>query len=98
RADRPRPTHLDFSGHEGKERERGQTAEPPVIDPEGRRIPAHRPAAADSDIERTAAALTASRRVSIVAGDGAASSQAGPEVLALAKALQAPVATTLGAR
>src|SRR5207302_1705307 len=34
----------------------------------------------------------------IVAGDGAAASQAGPEVLALAEALQAPVATTLGAR
>src|SRR5919199_481802 len=33
-----------------------------------------------------------------VAGDGAAASQAGPEVLALAEALAAPVATTLGAR
>ena len=34
----------------------------------------------------------------IVAGDGAAASGAGPEVLALAEALAAPVATTLGAR
>src|SRR5207302_4556572 len=33
-----------------------------------------------------------------VAGDGAAASGAGPEVLALAEALAAPVATTLGAR
>src|SRR5260370_1208562 len=47
---------------------------------------------------RGAAALTAARRVAIVAGDGAAASQAGPEILTLAEALAAPVATTLGAR
>src|SRR5215831_10967298 len=97
-ADTPRPTHLDFSGHQGDEIELGQSGEPPVIDPEGRRIPAHRPAADPADVERAAAALTAARRVAIVAGDGAAASQAGPELLALAQALQAPVATTLGAR
>src|SRR5260370_4261318 len=97
-ADTPRPTHLDFSGHQGDEIELGQTTEPPVLDPEARRIPAHRPVADTADIEGAAAALTAARRVAIVAGDGAAASQAGPEVLALAEALQAPVATTLGAR
>ena len=92
-ADTPRPTHLDFSGHQGDEIELGQTSEPPMLDPEARRIPAD-----EHDIERAGAALTAARRVAIVAGDGAAASQAGPEVLALAEALQAPVATTLGAR
>src|SRR5438132_2719160 len=97
-AETPRPTHLDFSGHQGDEIELGQTSEPPVIDPEGRHIPAHRPVADSADIERAAAALTAARRVAIVAGDGAAASQAGPELLALAEALAAPVATTLGAR
>jgi len=97
-ADTPRPTHLDFSGLQGDVIELGQTSEPPVIDPEARRIPAHRPVADAADIERAAAALTAARRVAIVAGDGAAASEAGPEVLALAEALAAPVATTLGAR
>src|SRR5246127_977054 len=97
-ADTPRPTHLDFNGLQGDVIELGQTTEPPVIDPEGRRIPAHRPVADPADIERAATALTAAHRVAIVAGDGAAASQAGPEVLALAEALQAPVATTLGAR
>jgi acetolactate synthase-1/2/3 large subunit len=97
-ADTPRPTHLDFSGHQGDEIELGQTTEPPVVDPEARYIPAHRPVADAADIERAAAALGAARRVAIVAGDGAGASQAGPEVLALAEALQAPVATTLGAR
>jgi len=97
-ADTPRPTHLDFCGLQGDVIELGQTAEPPVIDPEARRIPAHRPVADSADIERAAALLTAARRVAIVAGDGTAASQAGPELLALAEALAAPVATTLGAR
>ncbi len=97
-ADAPRPTHLDFSGLQGDVIELGQTAEPTVIDPEARRIPVHRPVADERDIERAAAALTTAGRVAIVAGDGAAASQAGPEVLALAEALAAPVATSLGAR
>jgi acetolactate synthase I/II/III large subunit len=96
-ADPPRPTHLDFCGLQGDVIELGQTSEPPLIDPEARQIPAHRPVADAADIERAAAALTAARRVAIVAGDGAAASQAGPEILALAEALAAPVATTLGA-
>jgi len=97
-ADTPRPTHLDFNGLQGDVIELGQTTEPPVIDPEERRIPAHRPVADPADIERAAAVLTSARRIVIVAGDGAAASQAGAEVLALAEALDAPVATTLGAR
>ncbi len=97
-ADAPRPTHLDFCGLQGDVIELGQTSEPTEIDPEARRIPAHRPVADDRDIERAATALKAAGRVVIIAGDSAASSQAGPEVLALAEALVAPVATSLGAR
>jgi acetolactate synthase I/II/III large subunit len=97
-ADTPRPTHLDFCGLQGDVIELGQTAEPPVIDAEARQIPAHRPVADAADIERAVGALTAARRIAIVAGDGAAASRAGPELLALAEALAAPVATTLGAR
>jgi acetolactate synthase-1/2/3 large subunit len=97
-ADTPRPTHLDFCGLQGDVIELGQTSESTVIDPEARHIPAHRPVADENDIARAAAALTAARRVAIVAGDGALASQAGPEVLALAEALAAPIATTLGAR
>jgi acetolactate synthase I/II/III large subunit len=97
-ADTPRPTHLDFNGLQADVIELGQTAEPPVIEEEPRRIPVHRPVADDRDIERAAALLTGARRIAIVAGDAAAASGAGPEVLALAEALAAPVATTLGAR
>src|SRR5207249_8148254 len=88
----------DFNGLQGDVIELGQTAEPPVLESEARGIPVHRPVADERDIERAAALLTGARRVAIVAGDGAAVSKAGPEVLALAEALAAPVATTLGAR
>jgi acetolactate synthase-1/2/3 large subunit len=93
----PRPTHLDFAGHQGDAIELGHVSAPAIVDAEARHLPPHRPVAADIDIARAAAKLLASRRVAIVAGDGAAQSQAGPEVLALAEALAAPVATTLGA-
>jgi acetolactate synthase-1/2/3 large subunit len=97
-AETPRPTHLDFNGLQGDVIELGQTSEPPVLETEARPIPVHRPVADDGDIERIAMLLKGARRIAIVAGDGAAASQAGPEVLALAEVLAAPVATTLGAR
>lgn len=97
-AETSRPTHLDFNGLQGDVIELGQTYESTMIETEARRLPVHRPVADARDIERAAAILTGARRVAIVAGDGAAVSQAGPEILALAEALAAPVATTLGAR
>src|ERR1700730_5135589 len=60
-ADTPRPTHLDFCGLQGDVIELGQTSETPVIDPEARRIPAHRPVADAADIERAPAGLPAAR-------------------------------------
>jgi thiamine pyrophosphate-dependent acetolactate synthase large subunit-like protein len=97
-AETPRPTHLDVNGVQGEVIELGQTHEAPTLEPEARGLPVHRPVADARDIERAAALLTGARRVAIVAGDGAAASKAGPDVLALAEALAAPVATTLGAR
>ena len=94
----PRPTHLDLAGLQGEVIEGQGIAEPPVINEEARSLPPHRPAADPRDIARAAAALADSRRVVIVAGEGALASEAGPEVLALAEALAAPVATSLGAR
>ncbi len=97
-SDPVRPTHLDFNGLQGDVIELGQTDASVVIDPDKRPIPVHRPVGADSDIERAAKLLLGARRLAIVAGDGAAASGAGPEVLALGEALAAPIATTLGAR
>jgi acetolactate synthase I/II/III large subunit len=97
-ADPPRPTHLDFCGLQGDVIELGETGEPPSVDPEQRRVPAHRPVADADDVERAAAALRQAARVVIVAGEGSAMSGAGAELLALAEALAAPLATALGAR
>jgi acetolactate synthase-1/2/3 large subunit len=97
-ADPIRPTHLDFNGLQGDVIELGQTDADVEIDHDKRCIPVHRPVADDSDIERAAKLLAGARRLAIVAGDGAAASGAGAEILALAEALAAPVATTLGAR
>src|SRR3984957_10527323 len=97
-ADPVRPTHLDFCGLQGDVIELGQTDAAVEIDQEKRPVPVHRPVADDSDIERSAKILLGARRVAIVAGDAAAASGAGPEILALAEALAAPIATTLGAR
>jgi len=97
-AETPRPTHLDINGVQGDVIELGQTHESTMIETEARGMPVHRPVADTRDLERAATILTGARRVAIVAGDGAAVSKAGPEILALAEALSAPVATTLGAR
>jgi acetolactate synthase-1/2/3 large subunit len=97
-ADPVRPTHLDFNGLQGDVIELGQTDADVEIDHDKRRLPVHRPVADDRDIERAAKLLAGARRLAIVAGDGAAASGAGPEILALAETLAAPVATTLGAR
>ncbi|HTZ37267.1 MAG TPA: thiamine pyrophosphate-binding protein [Stellaceae bacterium] len=97
-ADPVRPTHLDLNGLQADVIELGRTAESTVIETEPRPIPVHRPLPDDSDIERAAVALSGARRVAIVAGDGAAMAGAGREILALAEALAAPVATSLGAR
>jgi acetolactate synthase-1/2/3 large subunit len=97
-AETPRPAHLDVNGVQGDVVELGQTHDSTTIETEARAMPVHRPVADGRDIERAAARIAAARRVAIVAGDAAAVSQAGPEILALAEALAAPVATTLGAR
>jgi acetolactate synthase-1/2/3 large subunit len=97
-AETPRPTHLDCNGVQGEVIELGQTYESSTLETEARGLPVHRPVADERDLERAAVLLTGARRVAIVAGDGAAASKAGPEILALAEALAAPVATTLGAR
>jgi acetolactate synthase-1/2/3 large subunit len=97
-ADPVRPTHLDLSGLQGDVIELGQTDSPVDVEMEPRCIPVNRPVAYETDIDRAISVLLQSRRLAIVAGDGAAASEAGPEILALAETLSAPVATTLGAR
>ena len=94
----PRPVHLDLDGVQGEIVETSTVDETAEIGKAAMAMPPHRPVPADHDIERAAAALQGAARVAIVAGEGALASGAGPEVLALAEALAAPVATSLGGR
>lgn len=95
----PRPVHLDLNGLQAEVIEAGLVDEPPVADPAMQlTLPPYRPVPSPHEIEALAARLRAAHNVVIVAGEGATASGAGAEVLALAELLQAPVATSLGAR
>jgi acetolactate synthase I/II/III large subunit len=95
----PRPVHLDLNGLQGEVIEAGAVPEPANADPAFQlRMPPFRPTPADDEIERAAAALRSSKRLAIVAGAGVTASQAGPQLLALGRALAAPIGTSLGAR
>ena len=95
----PRPAHLDLNGLQAEVIEAGLVHEAPVADPAFQlAMPPYRPTPADDEIERAVAKLRGAKRIVIVAGEGAMVSGAGREVLAVAEALQAPVATSLGGR
>ena len=55
------------------------------------------PQLANDIAERIARILLKASKIVIVAGEGATASGAGPEILAVAEALSAPIATSLGA-
>jgi len=93
----PRPVHLDLHGLMGEVVEQGEAdAEPANFS--AWVAPRHRPVAEGAQIEAAVARLRCAEKVVILAGDGAALSGCGAELLVLAEALQAPVATSLGAR
>lgn len=95
----PRPAHLDLNGLQAEVIETGLVHEAPVAEPVFQMtVPPYRPAAADDEVERIAKILLKASKVVIVAGEGATASGAGPEILAVAEALAAPIATSLGAR
>lgn len=95
----PRPAHLDLNGLQAEVIETTLVSEAPVAEPVFQMsVPPYRPVAADDEVDRIARILLAAKKVVIVAGEGAMASGAGPELLAVAEALAAPVATSLGAR
>jgi acetolactate synthase-1/2/3 large subunit len=93
----PRPVHLDLNGLMGEFVERSSTDEPPAA-LDAWVAPAHRPVADAASVQAAAQALLSASKIVVVAGDGAALSGCGAELLALAGALRAPIATSLGAR
>ncbi|MCL4802141.1 MAG: thiamine pyrophosphate-binding protein [Burkholderiales bacterium] len=94
----PRPVHLDLLGLQAEGIEGAEIAADASVEPRHGVVPAYRAPPDPADLAAAAAALAQSRRVAIVAGAGATLSGAGEALLALARLLAAPVATSLGAR
>jgi acetolactate synthase-1/2/3 large subunit len=95
----PRPAHLDLNGLQAEVIETGLVHEAPVADPALQlTMPPYRPVPSPGEIRKAAERLLESKRLVIVAGEGATASAAGRELLMLGQMLQAPIATSLGAR
>jgi len=90
----PGPVHLQFRGNEGQIDAEEAEMEP-LCEPQFARVPAFRPAPDDASVRAALKLLQDSARPVIVAGGGVRASGAAAELVALAEALQIPVATSL---
>src|SRR6476619_2450050 len=93
----PGPVHLQFRGNEGQI-DADEAEMEPICEPQFARVPPYRPAADDASVMAALAHLQAADRPVIVAGGGVRASGAAAELVALAEALQIPVATSLNGK
>ncbi len=93
----PGPVHLQFRGNEGQLDAEEADMEP-LCEPQFSRVPAFRPAPDDTSVSAALNRLDDSVRPVIVAGGGVRASGAASELVALAEALQIPVATSLNGK
>lgn len=93
---RPRPVHLDIAGgYMGAGIESAEGNFPLLVEERFTRMPAFRPEPEGDALAHAVELLRTAERPVIVAGGGARSSGAGPEIAALAEKLSIPVATSL---
>src|SRR6266566_2228894 len=93
----PGPVHLQFRGNEGQiDAEEAQME--PLCAPPFARVPPYRPAPEEGSVMAALKHLQDSQRPVIVAGGGVRASGASSELVALAEALQIPVATSLNGK
>jgi acetolactate synthase-1/2/3 large subunit len=93
----PGPVHLQFRGNEGQIDAEEADMEP-LCEPQFARVPAFRPEPDDASVAAALQILQDAARPVIVAGGGVRASGAGAELVALAEALQIPVATSLNGK
>jgi acetolactate synthase I/II/III large subunit len=93
----PGPVHLQFRGNEGQIDAEEADMEP-LVEPQFSRVPAFRPEPDDASVRAALKILQDSARPVIVAGGGVRASGAAAELVALAEALQIPVATSLNGK
>ena len=93
----PGPAHIELRGHMG-ELELDVDELPVIAESQFTQIPAFRPAADPDAVAQAVIRLQEAERPVIVAGGGARTSGAGPELVELAERLAIPVATALNAK
>jgi acetolactate synthase-1/2/3 large subunit len=93
----PGPVHLQFRGNEGQIDAEEAEMEP-LVEPQFARVPAFRPQPDEASVRASLKCLEESARPVIVAGGGVRASGAAGELVALAEALQIPVATSLNGK
>ena len=94
---KPGPVHLQFRGNEGQIDAEEAEMEA-LCEPQFSRVPAFRPRPDDASVRAALAHLQEAARPVIVAGGGVRASGAAAELVALAEALQIPVATSLNGK
>jgi acetolactate synthase-1/2/3 large subunit len=93
----PGPVHLQFRGNEGQVDIEEAEMEP-LVEQRFARVPPFRPEPDMNDVRAALALLQQAERPVIVAGGGVRAAGAQAEVVALAEALQIPVATSLNGK
>ncbi len=93
----PGPVHLQFRGNEGQVDAEEAEMEP-LCEPQFSCVPPFRPEPDQASVRAALDALQAAQRPVIVAGGGVRASGAQADVLALAEALQIPIATSLNGK
>src|SRR6202030_3501900 len=93
----PGPVHLQFRGNEGQIDAEEADMEP-LVEPQFSRVPAFRPEPDEASVRAALKILQEAARPVIVAGGGVRASGAAAELVALAEALQIPVATSLNGK
>src|SRR5262249_39401849 len=93
----PGPVHLQFRGNEGQVDIEEAEMEP-LVEPLFARVPPFRPQPDQTSVLEALKVLQNAERPEIVAGGGVRASGAQAELVALAEALQIPVATSLNGK
>jgi acetolactate synthase I/II/III large subunit len=93
----PGPVHLQFRGNEGQ-LDLEEAEMDAGVEAQFARVPAFRPEPEAAHVKAALELLQKAERPIIVAGGGARASGAGKELVALAEALQIPVATSLNGK
>src|ERR1700686_2115007 len=93
----PGPVHLQFRGNEGQV-DLEEAEMEALVEAQFSRVPPFRPEPEAAHVKAALEGLPGATRPIIVAGGGARASGAGRELVALAEALQIPVATSLNGK